>query len=245
MGKVLITESILQDTADAIREKAGTVDTMKPSEFAENIENIPSSGLDWSALGYSGTPDGITEIYNYAVGIKENWKNVSDLTEKFKYDDKLAIMPLVDTSNATTMYSMFSNCRGLHEVPLLNMENVTNTEYMFQNCSALTTIPLLNTSNSTSMRAMFSGCANLTTIPVLDTSSLTGTNVFSVTFQNCNNLTDTSLDNILQMCINATSYRATKTLARLGFNSTNYPVSRIEALPHYQDFTTAGWTIGY
>lgn len=42
MTKVLITESILQDTADAIREKGGTSAPMKPSEFAKNIENLPS-----------------------------------------------------------------------------------------------------------------------------------------------------------------------------------------------------------
>jgi len=92
------------------------------------------------------------------------------------------------------------------------------------------------------MNNMCNGCINLTTIPLLNTSSVeTMTNMFS----SCSNLTDTSLDNILQMCVGATSYTGTKTLATLGFNATNYPATRIQALPHYQNFIDAGWTIGY
>ena len=60
----------------------------------------------------------------------------------------------------------------------------------------------------------------------------------------CFSLSDTSLDNILQMCINATSYTATKTLNHIGIYLDTYPASRIQALPHYQDFLDAGWTIG-
>ena len=65
----------------------------------------------------------------------------------------------------------------------------------------------------------------------------------SYMFSSCNKLTDTSIDNILQFCI--TSKRKNGTLKYLGFNSNAYPINRIEALPHYQDFLDAGWTIGY
>jgi hypothetical protein len=92
---------------------------------------------------------------------------------------------------------------------------------------------------------MCAGCANLTTVPVLDASKLKNTNYFNSMFSSCSNLTDTSLDNILQICISATQFTGTKQLTTLGFTSTNYPASRIQALPHYQDFIDAGWTIGY
>ena len=113
---------------------------------------------------------------------------------------------------------------------------------MFTNCTSLTTIPLLDTSSATNMTTMFYGCSSLTTIPLLDTSSATNINGM---FTNCSSLTDTSLDNILQMCINATSYTGTKTLYAIGFRSSKYTVSKIEALPHYQEFINAGWTLGY
>ena len=101
--------------------------------------------------------------------------------------------------------------------------------------------PLVDTSNVTNMRYMFLDCNNLTAIPVLNTSNVT---TMKSAFQS-NNLTDESIDNILQMCINATSYTGTKTLQALSFNKNVQTVERIQALPHYQDFINAGWTIGY
>ena len=91
------------------------------------------------------------------------------------------------------------------------------------------------------MGAMFSFCSYLTTIPLLDTSNVTN---MADMFYHTYNLTDTSLDNILQSLISATSYAGTKTVRRTGITDTTvYPDSRIEALPHYQDFVNAGWTI--
>lgn len=225
-----------------------------------------TSDLDWSAIGYDSTPQSIVDGYNYAKYIQENWNSsVTSLSYKFNGDKKLIIMPLVDTGNvqnwsnsfmassiiampllntskATNMSSMFQTCISLTTIPLLDTGSVANMGSMFFGCSALTTIPLLNTTNVTSMSSMFNSCTSLTTIPLLDTSSVTSMNNM---FQSCPALTDESLDNILQMCINATSYTGVKTLAKLGFNSNKYPVSRIQALPHYQDFIDAGWTIGY
>ena len=40
MAKVLITESILENTADAIRDLTGGSEGLKPSEFAGVIEEI-------------------------------------------------------------------------------------------------------------------------------------------------------------------------------------------------------------
>ena len=111
---------------------------------------------------------------------------------------------------------MFDNCTSLKEIPQLNTSNVTNMSYMFQYCELLENVPQFDTSNVIAMKNMF---------------------------QYCNKLTDTSIDNILQFCI--TSKIKNGTLKYLGFNSNVYPINRIEALPHYQDFLDAGWTIGY
>ena len=222
------------------------------------------SDLDWSAIGYNSTPKSIADGYNYAKYIQENWvDNTSKLTDfpyvvicpmvslgnrtscyNFAYECKSLIeIPLLDTSNVTNMDSMFQYCSALTEIPLLNTSKVTSMQSMFQYCSSLKSIPQINTSNVTSFANTFRYCTNLMTLPVLNTSKVTN---FNNAFGNSYNLTDTSLDNILQMCINATSYTGTKTLKTLGIsNTTYYPVSRIEALPHYQDFINAGWTKGY
>lgn len=100
--------------------------------------------------------------------------------------------------------------------PLLDTSNVTNMYNMFAGCSSLTLIPLLNTSNATSMNGMFS---------------------------NCTSLSNESLNNILAMCTNATSYTGTKTLKYIGINATQ--ATTCQSLSNYSAFTSAGWTTGY
>lgn len=201
-------------------------------------------GLDWNAIGYESTPQSIVDGYNYALEIKNNWQNIADLSNKFKENRNITIMPLVDTSNATNMSSMFSTST-LTEIPLLNTENVTDMSYMFNSCELIETIPLLNTGKVTTMKNLFYGCKNLKTIPILDTSKLSGSSSFTTTFGGCVSLTDEGLDNILQICINATSYNGTKTLAKLGLSNLYYSASKIQALPSYNNFVNAGWSIGY
>ena len=121
------------------------------------------------------------------------------------------------TPSSTNMNSAFMNWKGLVEAPSL-------------------TINPINISN------MFSGCTELVEVPIYNTSALLQA---SGTFNNCLKLSDSALDNILQMCASVTSsYVGDKKLSFLGItNATYYPTSRIEALPHYNDFITAGWTI--
>lgn len=240
--------NFLTDVATAIKTKKGDSTPIPASNFDTEINNLPSggSGIDWSTIGYSEMPKSIQDGYDYAKEIYDNWDSTeNNMSAMFIDNRKIIIMPLVDTSNVTNMVSCFYGAYGLIEFPLLNTGSVTNMADCFRECRALQSIPLINTSNVTSMQRLFSNCYALTTIPLLNTSSITG-NGLSGIFTNCRELTDTSLDNILQMCVNATGYTGTKTLNTLGVSSKNiYPVSRIQALPHYQNFINAGWTIGY
>lgn len=204
------------------------------------------SDLDWTVLGYSERPEAIDDGYNYALQIKNNWVSPTTMSTKFTDNYDIVYMPLVDTSNATSFASTFKNCYRLEKVPLLNTSNATNMQSTFYSCYGLTEVPLFDTSKVTSMNQMFYFCQNLKDVPQFDTSSFNSNNSFTNMFIGCVSLTDTSLNNILGMCINATSYAGTKTLQRLGFSDYNvFPVSRIQALPKYQDFIDAGWTIGY
>ena len=116
------------------------------------------------------------------------------------------------------MQSMCRGCINLASVPQLNTEKVTNISNLFHSCTSLITLPILNTSKVTNMQNAF---------------------------YKCNSLSNDSLDNVLKMAIGATSYTGTKTLYYLGFRSENQPTATIEALPSYQAFLNAGWTIGY
>lgn len=209
----------LTDVADAIKNKKGDDTPILASEFDTEITNLPSGGSSraWSAIGYNGEPKSFQEMFDYSKKIYDNWNNtIKDLDSKFSRDKNLIWFPLVDTSNVTNMSYMFYYCTSLKEVPQLNTSNVTNMGSMFRYCELLENVPQFDTSKVTIMSSMFSSC---------------------------NNLTDTSIDNILQFCI--TSKVKNGTLKYLGFNSNDYPINRIEALPHYQDFLDAGWKIGY
>ena len=192
----------------------------------------------------------------------------------FEYCTNLITGPSWNTENATSVYYMFSGCNNMTSVPTYNLSKATDLRGMFDSCRKLTTIPLsqftyysgtdtinmtamfnacllltdvtgLVTTKASTLRNTFSNCSALTTIPVLDFSSITDTNGLQNTFNYCNNISTTSLDNILQSCITATNYPGTKTLAYMGLQSSYYHASTIQALPHYQDFLNAGWTIGW
>ena len=165
---------------------------------------------------------------------------VTNMDYMFNGCKNLATIPKLDTSNATDMANMFNDCTKLTTIPELNTSNVTDMFQMFAGCSSLTAIPELNTSSVTDMSDMFGNCRNLTTIPELNTSKVTN---MSSMFEGCSSLSDDSLNIIMQMCINATSYTYIKTLKETGLTSEQ--ADKCKTLSNYSAFTSAGWTTGY
>ena len=124
----------------------------------------------------------------------------------------------IDTSKATDMAYMFSECKELKSLDLSNWDtgNVTYMFRMFWDDYELSTITFgsnFNTSNVTSMDDMFNGCNKLTSI---DLSSFDTSNVTTMEnmFMDCESLTsldlssfnnNTSLTNISRMFYNCTS----------------------------------------
>ena len=184
MTKVVVTDTNLTNIANAIRTKGGTSALIKPSEMATAITNLPSGGDYNAKLEAPST-------YNAQAGIRGYLKefdlidtsSATSFQNMFNYCHNLKTIPLLNTSNVTSMYQTFGQCYNLIKIPLLDTKKVTSFDYMFQQCSILTTIPVFDTTSATSMRNMFNGCGLLT---------------------------DESLDNVLQMCINATKYKSTK-----------------------------------
>ena len=81
---------------------------------------------------------------------------------------KIENLPLLDTSNVTTMRAMFSTERDGCPVESLdlsnfNTEKVTDMSDMFMGCTRLTELDVssFNTSNVTNMNGMFHSCASL------------------------------------------------------------------------------------
>jgi hypothetical protein len=237
----------LTDVADAIREKKGTSETITASDFDTEIENLPSGGdlsdyflntIEYSSASRPGYSTLIKQLPDTPITITS-----TSLNYMFYNYPGSSIPSLVFTSTVTSATSMFNNCKNITTAPLFDTSSVTNTFQMFMGCSNLTTVPAYNLSSVTNLSMMFMQCKKLENVPLFNILSATD---LSNMFGNGGTLlTDTSLDNILQMCISATSYTGTKTLTTLGIFAQNYPASRIQALPHYQDFIDAGWTTGF
>jgi len=246
---------VLQDKEVTITEN-GTTNVVADAGYdglseVEVTTNVPTSGPDLSEYfedtiqsGTGRQPGWLKSIKKIGVPLTVSG---SDLSYAFSNFSGVAIPTINSTSNVTNMSNMFYGCSNITNLDLSSFDtsNVTNMDSMFSDCNNLTSISWGNnfdTSKVTNMNSMFLNCIYLQNIPILNTSSVTNMNRM---FFNCQNLTDTSLDNVLQMCISATNYTGTKTIAFL-WGYTNYPsASRIQALPHYQAFIDAGWAIGY
>lgn len=209
----------------------------------KNIYFIPtnSSGevlLDTSQVtNMSGMFDGCSNLTEIP---QLNTSNATKMDNLFKDCLNLSVIPVLDTNKVTSTRYMFAICKSLTDIPLIDTSNVTDMTYMVYACSNLISIPQLNTSNVTSMNSMFHRCTSLTNVPLLDTSKVTDV---SYMFSECPSLSDDSLNNILQMCINAVSYMRTKELRTIGLSEEQ--ATKCTTLSNYSAFTAAGWTTGY
>lgn len=165
---------------------------------------------------------------------------VTNMGSMFSGCTNLTEIPQLDTSNVTEMNQMFYGCNNLTEVPLLDTSKVTSFYQTFDNCSNLTAIPAFDTSNVTEMNYCFSMCTSLVTLPVLNTSKV---KTMPGLVSGCSALSDDSLNNVLAMCANATSYTSTKTLKYVGLTSEQ--ATKCTTLSNYEAFTAAGWMTGY
>ena len=102
----------------------------------------------------------------------------------------------IDTSNVTTMLSMFENCRNLISLDLhkFNTSKVTSITRMFYSCNALTSLDIsgFDTTNVTSMRATFNGCKSLTSLDLSGWNTINVTNMYRM-FIYCGKLTSLDL----------------------------------------------------
>ena len=254
-----------QLTFSTINTLKQTLDSNLSMEFSANYTDI-ATAIDLSSdkivsgntiLGVTGTYEGdsisdyiskadnMPTTFTIISSIKQipmiDISNFTNMQNAFTDCINLTTIPLLNTSNVTNMADAFNNCQGLEEVPLLDTGNVTRMDGMFRATKNLTTIPQFNTINVTNMSFMFAYSSGLVTVPVLNTSKVTN---MSYMFESCPNLSDDSLNNILQMCANsAITTTSDKTLKDLRLSEEQ--ATKCTTLSNYQTFLDAGWTTGY
>ena len=194
--------SLFVDIADSIRSKTGDSAKIRADDFDTAIDAIQTGGGETVELSVTqnGTyvPDEGTTYSKVSVSVPQSvasgtvkalldaTKSCYNLFYNYTGTSVDGLISYADTSNVTTMYSMFNGCRKLTAIPQFDMSNVNNAGSMFNGCSSLTTIPQLDMSNVTNMNSMFQHCTSLTTIPQLNTPKV---NNMEYMFNGCSNLT--------------------------------------------------------
>ena len=113
---------------------------------------------NWAEVGYESEPEFLSTAFTHAKEIYDEWDPTeTNLFAKFQADLDLIYFPLVDTSNVTSMESMFISCGYLEYVPAIDTSNVTTMLRMFAYDNSLKEVDFTNfdTSNVTTMERMF------------------------------------------------------------------------------------------
>lgn len=150
-------------------------------------------------------------------------------------------LSVLNTSAATTMFSMFNNytddslvnekiCMTSLDVSHLNTENVTVFTNMFNNCRKLTSLDLssFNTSNATNMQYMFSRCESLESLDLsnFDTQNVTNFNYF---VSRCLSLTSLNVSTLNTSSATSMTYMFNHCRSLPSVDLSSFDVSAVEA----------------
>jgi len=154
-----VTKIVFQDSINKIEGESESWDISSAKNKTVMARLVPNTDDTTTNTLYIQGNGGV--IANY---------NSSDLFYRFSKLTEIENVNLLDTSNVTTMTSMFNYCGKLAtlNVSKFDTSNVTNMSYMFSNCSRLTSLDVsnFNTSNVINMSHMFSSCSKLTGLDV-------------------------------------------------------------------------------
>lgn len=156
MAKVVTENTNYTNIANAIREKTGKNESMLPSQMADEILSISGGGSTTESC---------------VVGVDDP-SSVTISSSSYFPDYLIKKIDLTDVNITMTSYKqMFYNFKNLKEIVGLNTldtSNVTTMESMFQDCYSLTSLDLssFTIGSSVTIPEMFSYCSKLSNLVI-------------------------------------------------------------------------------
>lgn len=143
--------AVFTDTANAIRSKTGTTETICPLDFADKINSIETGG--------GGTGVGMKAYFE--AGGKCAYSNAKSFDNIMQYSD---------TENVTNFDFMFYHSSRMSAIPNIDFSKARSTESCFASCTSIKTANI--TTNSGSMQSMFSYCRSMTDLTLIDNNEI-------------------------------------------------------------------------
>ena len=240
--------------ADVSYDSDTNVLTVSGSHDKDNPTIVSNAGLVAGFLGQDGPDPECTHVkkvnfdgYFKVVGeVKSVFIRLRGLTD-------IEGLENVDTSEATTMYAWFSQCRSLKHVDLshFNTSNVQNMSYMFDRCTNLEDLNLSNfdTSQVRNMSHMFVGCESLKELDLksFNTSQVTDMSFMFTECRGLEKLNVTSFDtsNVKNMEYMFNCCASLPTVDVRNFNTSNVTNMAAMFCMYYFHFSGTGQVFGW
>ena len=211
MSKVLISESILTDIADSIREKTGTSSTIEVADFSSNIDSIETGGgvdinqvINYTCRDVNGNAEAgnnvMKHFYTGPINVKINGSNRLEAAFKSSGFGTINFDSTSNVSNVQSCDNMFTGNNIVQSLDLSvlgEFSNCTSFNSMFYYCQGLRTVDvtgIIKDSKVTSVNSMFAKCNQLRSITGINIPFTNVTN-FGAFFQDCSSLTTLDLSN--------------------------------------------------
>lgn len=160
-----------------------------------NIWDWTNTNTNWATAfggGSTTNPGAFADFENNKVRVIDagDTSTVTDFSRFFQNCYAITDICPIDTSNATTVFLMFSHCENCTKFPDMDFSNAIDnngTAGVYQSCIKMKKAPNIKfpSNNKFSLANFFYGCKNLEEVPLYDTHMCTAmSSMFSGVFVN-------------------------------------------------------------
>lgn len=153
--------------------------TKKNTKFT-NVWDWTNTNESWATTfggGGTGIPGAFADYENNPVKViaAGDTSSVTDFSRFFQNCYAITEICPIDTSNAITVFLMFSHCENCTKFPDMDFSTATDTRAVYQSCYKMEVGPniVFPSDHTFSLQSFFAGSKNLKSVPLYDTSYCT------------------------------------------------------------------------